>query len=324
MINKVEKNINTNNNVEDNLVSLEFLTKSKLSDAISSFWIVDSLDFYENSEYFSKLKLEKWETIFDEWDIDNNIYIIKSWDVSIEKYTSEWKDHEKQLAKLWKWDFFWEWALKWNFNKENRARVLSKTELLSIDAKRWLSLFIRNNPEQWLKLLVSIINITNSRLLDSNSQITANYEINIAINKIEEVNYHSIFWLFDKFKSIAWCDYILYFENNEVIKEIVTLRYDSRKKQKLQDKIFYKEDSWEFLVNKYKKELDIKESDYIETSKLSIWETILWYIVLWRERRIFSENDKKMIYWVSNSLTWIIKQFIVSKENRNKIYIEEM
>jgi len=37
-----------------------------------------NIELLENSWFFKIKTLEAWELLFDEWDIDNNLYIIKS------------------------------------------------------------------------------------------------------------------------------------------------------------------------------------------------------------------------------------------------------
>lgn len=63
----------------------------------------------------------KWDLVFTEWEFTNwKAYIIKSWEVQIMAKL-------KEIAKLWKWEIFWEIAL---LNEEERnATVLSLTDL---------------------------------------------------------------------------------------------------------------------------------------------------------------------------------------------------
>ena len=35
--------------------------------------------FILNNKYFDRVNLKKWEVLFNEWDIDNNLYIVKRW-----------------------------------------------------------------------------------------------------------------------------------------------------------------------------------------------------------------------------------------------------
>ena len=38
------------------------------------------------SGYFKEKTLERWELLFDEWEIDDNLYYVVSWKMKIEKY----------------------------------------------------------------------------------------------------------------------------------------------------------------------------------------------------------------------------------------------
>ena len=99
------------------------------------------LNFLKKSWYFKEVILEKWEVLFKEWEIDNNIYIIVLWELSVEKYTTKQKDETKILAYLKKDDIFWEAALNSNLPKQVNIVSQTKTHLISINAKTWLNEF---------------------------------------------------------------------------------------------------------------------------------------------------------------------------------------
>lgn len=66
-------------------------------------------------------KFVRWDVVFNEWEVTNwKAYVIKSWEVQI---LAKWKE----IAKLKKWEIFWEIAL---LNEEERnATVLALTDL---------------------------------------------------------------------------------------------------------------------------------------------------------------------------------------------------
>lgn len=294
------------------------------TDVLKQNSLLNYAEIFEKSPLFESRTINKWDFLFNEWDIDNNLYIIKSWLLSVEKYTTNEKVETKQLAILKTWDFLWEASLdKSSQKKEALIKALEKTEILSIDAKKDLKKFIEKNPSIWFELLKHIITETNKRLLESNKLITSNHEIEKAISSLKEINSKGIFNLIDKIKSIVDVDYILYFEKHQIMENFLTLKYDSRQPNKMQDKIFersgYFLDLEELFIN-----CDIKKEDKIIINKLSIWNEVFWYLILWREKRGFTGSDKKIFTSLANSLAWVIKKLFTDKENKDKIYINEM
>ena len=92
------------------------------------------INFLKNSKFFTKITLQKNEVLFDEWDLDNNLYIILAWELSVEKYTTRKKDDTKILGHLIKDAVFWEWALNSNQTKELKltAKSISPFNQISV------------------------------------------------------------------------------------------------------------------------------------------------------------------------------------------------
>lgn len=284
--------------------------------------LLKNINTFEKSPFFEKQILKKWEYLMQEWDIDNNLYIVKNWVLAINKNVWEWDI--KQLAIIKTWEFVWEWWFdNSNTPKDVDVIALSKTELLKIDLKEWFKKFIEELPNIWFEILKYIIVETNKRLLEVNRLFTSSSEMEQTINSIKNIDLKTIFWLIDKIKNIIDSDYILYFEKHSILKNILTLRYDSRTPNKMLDIIF--ERAWYFLdLDELYKKANIWKNDQIIISKISIWDEVYWFLILWREKRIFSWWDKRIISWISNSLAWIVKKFLQDKEDKNKIYITEM
>ena len=271
----------------------------------------------ENSWFFETLKTKNQEIIFDEWEIDNNLYIIKSWKINIEKYTTREKKETKLLATLKALEFFWEWSLS---NKESKeVRVVSSWDstLLKIDARNKMQDFIKKYPNKWLDLLKYIIEISNKRLLKSNSLITSTYEMNKTISSIQKINDKAIFSLIIKFEKILGSDYIIYLEKNLVMKNYAKIKYDTRNANKMIDEII------ELNKNQVnlRKLKNIEKYNLIETIK--IWDIILWYLIIWKKNENFNENEIKVIKSISNSLSWVIRQKKFFEEERNKQFIKQ-
>ncbi len=321
---KTDINSETLNEVKEKKSDKKQDIKNLKKDVEKQNSLLNYLSDFEKSPLFERKSIKSWEILFDEWAIDNNLYIIKSWILSVEKYTSTDRIGTKQLAILKTWDFLWEAGLdKNNLKKENLIKALENTEVLAIDGKNDLKKFIEESPSLWYEILKHIITQTNKRLQEANKLITNNYEIEKEINNLKTIDQKSIFWLIDKSQKIVWVDYILYFEKHQIMENFLILKYDSRQPNKMQDKIFEK--TWNFLdLDELYKECEIKKEDNVVISKLSIWEEIFWYLVFVREKNWFSWSDKKIFSSFSNSLVWVIKKLFTDKEIRDKIYINEM
>lgn len=294
------------------------------TDVVRQNSLLHYCDVFEKSPFFEKKIIQKGQLLFDEWSYDGNLYIIKKWLLSVEKYTTGDKIDTKQLAILKTGDFLWEASLaKDIWKKEALIKALETSEVLQIDAGKDMKKFIEENPSVWYDLLKHIIVETNERLWEANKLITSHYEIEKAINSMKEINAKNIFLLIDKIKDIVDADYILYFEKHQIMESFLTLKYDSRHPNKMQDKIF--ERSGYFLnLDALFDECNINPEDKIVINKLSIGNEIFWYLIFGREKRTFSGSDKKTFSSLCNSLAGIMKKLLTDKETKNKIYIEEM
>lgn len=294
------------------------------TDVVRQNSLLHYCDVFEKSPFFEKKIIQKGQLLFDEWSYDGNLYIIKKWLLSVEKYTTGDKIDTKQLAILKTGDFLWEASLaKDIWKKEALIKALETSEVLQIDAGKDMKKFIEENPSVWYDLLKHIIVETNERLWEANKLITSHYEIEKAINSMKEINAKNIFLLIDKIKDIVDADYILYFEKHQIMESFLTLKYDSRYPNKMQDKIF--ERSGYFLnLDALFDECNINPEDKIVINKLSIGNEIFWYLIFGREKRAFTGSDKKTFSSLCNSLAGIMKKLLTDKETKNKIYIEEM
>jgi len=277
-----------------------------------------NIELYKNSWLFQSKKLNPWDLVFLEWEIDENLYIVLSWEIIIEKYTSNEKIEKKELAILKQNDFFWEWWLSNNFPKEVSARAKNETHLIYINWKKWIQTFMIKYPYECLNLLIYIINLTNKRLLDANKQITDNYEIVKIITEIKNINDKNIFETIEKIKTISWFNHILFFETNQVISEYTTLKYDTKEPWKIKDITVLVQDINN--INLLKENIEIEDETFIQ--KLNIWELDLWFMIFWKKEK-FTYEDKKLIISITNNLTGLLKQKQILKEELNKKYMKE-
>jgi len=321
-------------NIEINSETLNWIIEKKISksqdiknlktDVIKQNSLLNYIENFEKSPLFERKILKRWELLFDEWSIDNNLYIIKSWILSVEKYISSQEKNSKQLAILKTWDFLWEASLdKKTSKKEVLIKALENSEVLSIDGKKDFKKFIEEFPNIWFEILKYIIVETNKRLTEANKLISSNYEIEREISKLKVIDEKNIFGLINTTKWILNVDYILYFEKHQILENYLILKYDSRQPNKLQDKIF--ERNWYFLnLDELFEKCNIKTKDKVMINKLSIWNEVFWYLLFVRESSWFTGSDRKLFSSMSNSLAWVIKKLWTDKELRNKIYISEM
>lgn len=274
------------------------------------------IKFYKTSWFFKQKKLLAWELVFKEWDLNENLYIIVSWKVSIEKYTTTEKTETKELAILKEMDFFWEASMNADTKKEASVKVLEEAELLYINWNEWLKNFLEKYPIEWFELLKFVIFATNSRLHKANRLVTASYEIVKSIISIETINYKNIFLIIDKIKLITGYDYILYFELNPVLKNFLVLKYDTRDKWKMKDLVI---ERWQMTTLQELDEIVLKDNNFVQ--KLNIWKLDLWFMIFWKKTG-FTDEDKKIIITISSSLTWLLKQKEINKEEVNKKYMK--
>jgi len=281
-----------------------------------------NIEFLQSSGFFKTISLKSWDVIFDEWEIDNNLYVVVSWKIDVLKYTSTERNWVKKLATLLKMDFFWEaWLSVQDEPKKVKIQASSDSILLKIDAVEWVEKFIKQNPKQWLNFLKHIIYVTNKRLNKNNRQIAADYELNKEINNIDKITLKPIYHIIDRIGVIIECDYVIFFEHNIVLDNYYSLRYDTRSWSSFDDISLEIEDIKKLNLKKDISWVDL--SLFNDVVRLTIGERELGFLIVGRKNNVFNENEKNMLISMWNSLSGIIKQKEVLEEERNKSYIKE-
>ena len=87
--------------------------------------------------------------------------------------------------------------------------------------------FVKSQPQSAYHLLLKIIELSNKRLLEANSQLTAHYEISKAISQMGKIDFKSIVELLEIFQSILKADSIIYIEKNFALDGYYKIRYSS-------------------------------------------------------------------------------------------------
>ncbi len=321
---KNEKTNINNENIKQTInTQLTQIKMSTLKKDIKYNPILQNLKKLEKNKNFKITNLKKWDILFNEWDIDNNLYFIVNWELGIEKYTTIEKKDTKELAILKKWDFLWEWSfIRTDDPKQVNIIAKTDTKLLKIDTKKDFKDFIKQEPELWLEILIKIIDTSNIRLLESNKRLTSILKMSDQIASIEEYDMKNIFNLIDSFQKIIWVDYIIFLEKNPIMKNYTTIKYDTRIKWKMQDTII---DLWDNILNiKDLKDNWIKLSKYNSIQSLKNWNEIIWFLVFWQNKNDFNDNEIKNIKPIANSLAWVIKQKQYIQDQINKEYSENI
>lgn len=279
-----------------------------------------SLENLKSSGHFNVITLTKWDVLFKQWEIDMNLYLVYNGELSVQKEISLQKWEFKTLGLLGIWNIVWEAALSNDKPKEVQITANRDTTLLSIEWKDAFPEFVKAFPSDGYILLTTIIDIANTRLLRANSELTANYEVNIAISKIKDISLSSIYKLLLVFENILWVEQIMYFEKNLVMDEYYKLRYDSKNERSLRNTIikfpggkldFERLKEEEIVVSKYKR--------YI---KLSLWKENYWFILIGRDKKDFHENEEKLLRNTAASFVAIIHQKRILDDTKNKNYVK--
>ena len=266
------------------------------------------------NKYFKSKSLKTWEILFDEWEIDKNIYVVEKGKVKVEKYFSSEKKEKKLLAVLWKNSIFWEGSIFNNHPKEVVISAIWETKLYFIKSKDFRN-FVKENTEIAVDFLSQIINLSNKRLLEANFLLTSNYKISQMISQEIEFSNKNLFDIIDEFCSIIKAKYIIYVEINQVLENYATVSYDSRIQWKLLDKVVELKNSKIDLENL--KEFEVWEKNMI--LELKNGNKIIWFFIIWEDEKVeFSESQKKSINSIWVLLAGFIKQKQYFQNEKNK------
>lgn len=270
-----------------------------------------NIKFLENNKYFKKQTLKKWELLFDEWDFDDNLYIILSWELKIEKYISDDRKETKLIAILKNNEIFWEASLSNKQAKEVKIVAKKETKLLKIKSEDFEE-FMSKFPKLWIEILTSIIDLSNKRLREANLLLTTSYNISKIIWEKQDFDNKNLFKIIDNILEILDLEYILVFEKNQVLENYIKFEYDTRNKWKMQNEIF--ELNWEMNLEFLEKN-NIKINKNIFIQKLINQNKNIWYLVFAWD---LSETLKKNINSISIMIASFIKQKQYFENEKNK------
>lgn len=297
------------------------------------------IKFYKNSWFFEEKILLEWEFLFKEWDLDDNLYIIESWEIFILKNINTDND-QKILAVLYDLDLFWEWFLNDEKPKTVSVKANKITKLLRVN-KKGLDLFSEKYPKEVIDIYKHIIiflnnkllelnnhtskmdfeidssinkedldleNHTKKRIIDLDNYIISVYEIDKFIKELQIYNNANLFKLITKFNEIIGTDFILYIEKNSVVENYFTLKYDTRFPWKMLDDVI-----------EIKSEDDIYSALFLKNwhyfiQKINVLNNYIWFFVMWKKID-FTFNEKKIISTISTLFGSVINQKLILEQN---------
>ncbi|RKW23935.1 cyclic nucleotide-binding domain-containing protein [Candidatus Gracilibacteria bacterium] len=266
------------------------------------------------NKYFKSKSLKTGEILFDEGEIDKNIYVVEKGKVKVEKYFSSEKKEKKLLAVLGKNSIFGEGSIFNNHPKEVVISAIGETKLYFIKSKDFRN-FVKENTEIAVDFLSQIINLSNKRLLEANFLLTSNYKISKMISEEIEFSNKNLFDIIDEFCSIIKAKYIIYVEINQVLENYATVSYDSRIQGKLLDKVVELKNSKIDLENL--KEFEVGEKNMI--LELKNGNKIIGFFIIGEDEKVeFSESQKKSINSIGVLLAGFIKQKQYFQNEKNK------
>jgi len=276
------------------------------------------LDTMQACKYFEKKTFAPGEFLFREWEVDPYLYIIESWDVSIEKYVSSEKKDTYQIATLQEGDFFGEASFGNPIpQKPSSIQARKETTVWRIHCTKHFQKFVKEFPDVWYKILQHVIIETNKRLAGANALIVAQSEIERYIRNIDTISYKKFFDLIEHIKSTIEIGNILYFEKHQIDPNFLILKYDTRKTGKMQNIIFEKTGPLLDMTHVYE-QCHIDETSAPLLQKVGLWKEIFWYILYLSAGEVFSSHRKKILLSITQSLSGVVKKHISDKEKLTK------
>lgn len=275
------------------------------------------MDFIQeliNSWYFKKGSLKKWEVLFNEWEENTKLYIILTWQCNVSKTVGQQKT--KEISVIKKWDIIGEWSLNWRYKKQNWVFAINKVEYISIDSKSDFQNFSNSFPKLQQKLLINIIDFTNSRLLEINSELTSNYHVSEAISNMSQISQLSIKNIILLFWDILESTKIVYLEKNPVIDTYYKIVYHSTLKTTLKNSII--EIPGGKIEQRHKEVLSLDNNCIYH--EITLWWELEWIIIVSRENGVYDNKSMRILANMCTSFAWIINQKKIQDEQRNISY----
>jgi|GEM_PF-1132810 len=295
--------------------------KTKTKSTITSTYDVSLLHFsdvFEACQYFEKKTFTPGEILFREGEVDPYLYIIKSGYVSVEKYTSAQKKDTYQIATLQEGEFFGEASFaNPTPQKPSSIQARKETTVWRIHCSKHFQKFVQEFPDIGYKILQHIIIEENNRLAEANALIVAQSEIEHYIRNMDTISYKKFFGLIEHIKLTIEIGNILYFERHQIDQNVLILKYDTRKPDKMQDMIFEKTGPLLDMTDLYE-QCHIDETAAPLLQKVGLGKEVFGYILYLSSGGIFSSAQKKILLSITQSLSGVVKKHMSDKEKLSK------
>ena len=280
-----------------------------------------NIELLKTSWFFQERILQNDEILFSQGQKDDSLYILLSGKLAVEKSISSNNNTFKLLNILIDGDIFWEWSLTQSSIKEVQVRALTECSLLSIDAVQNFSSFVKWHPQAAYHLLLKIIELSNKRLLQANSQLTAHYEVSKAISQMWKIDFKSITELLEIFQSIMQADAVIYIEKNFALEWYYKVRYNSSLKEKVQNTII-ELPIW--TLNPDLIHIDgVFEHEYFLSVELLLWNISYGFLLFERNQKAFLEHDERLLQNIATSFVGVVHQKFLQDEQRNILHIKD-
>lgn len=264
-------------------------------------------------EYFKKKKkkLQKWEVLFTPW-IDDNFYIIVSWEIDIYRYTSDWT--KKEIWKAKTWSFIWEWVIFNRYQKDVEAVANMETEVFALTNED-LQRLEMIAPKEAVDLYKHIIEVTNRRLLDSWKELADIYELTNKVLDLAKNWEKGFFEIMLYINQVMSTDYIIFIEQHVAISGFFFYKYSTE----LQNAGLINKKAWPEITDdlwwKYTGKSLIfwtSKNDSIYILPLNCNSKLKWYFVLWKKKWIITDNEIR----ISSHLWPLLGSIIDSNQNK--------
>lgn len=279
------------------------------------------IELLKTTWFFKERTLQKDEVLFQQGETDESLSIVLSGELAVEKTISSKNDIFKLLNILTHWDIFGEWSLTHKSKKEVQVRAISESIILSIDTTHDFPSFVKSHPQAAYHLLLKIIELSNKRLLQANSQLTAHYEISKAISKMWKIDFKSITELLEIFQSIMQAEAIVYIEKNFALEGYYKIRYNSSLKEKVQNTII--ELPLAILDPSLVKIETLYQHEYFLSVELLLWDVSYGFLLLERNKNAFLEHEERLLQNIAASFVGVIHQKSIQDEQRNILHIKD-
>jgi len=118
------------------------------------------------------------------------------------------------------------------------------------------------------------------------------YTLNQVIRSKKEMNYKSLFEIFEEIKNLLEIDYFLFLEKSPVIPGYITYRYDSREKWVLQSESYSDANRWSF-ANIFE-EIDIRTWGMMQ--RISYGKETQWYFIIGKKN--YDKEFMSLLAWM--------------------------